>query len=125
MQNRLSHAEYELLHRSFKEETAELLATIARESNPYDGKRVEVDWVDRTEPRGDFNFVLEPIEVIHTQAQEPPERLKDMIASMLHKPTKEEILRMVKMDFLFLFESQDEAYNFDSGYADTFLAATS
>ena len=48
-----------------------------------------------------------------------------MVAGMLHKPTKVEILRMVKMDFLFLFESQDEAYNFDSGYADTFLAATS
>ena len=124
MQNRLSHAEYELLHRSFKEETAELLKTIALRGNPYDGKRVEVDWVDRTQPKGDINFVLEPIEVVPTQAQNPPETLKDMIAGMLHKPTKEEILRMVKMDFLFLFESQDEAYNFDSGYADTFLAAT-
>ena len=100
------------------------MKTIALRGSPYDGKRVEVDWVDRTEPRGDFNFVLEPIEVIPTQAQEPPETLKDMIAGMLHKPTKEEILRMVKMDFLFLFESQDEAYNFDSGYADSFLAAT-
>ena len=124
MQNRLSHAEYELLHRSFKEETAELLKIIARESNPYDGKRVEVDWVDRTPIRGDFNFVLEPIGVVPTHAQDPPATLKDMIAGMHHKPTKEEILRMVKMDFLFLFESQDEAYNFDSGYADTFLAAT-
>ena len=127
MQNRLSHAEYELLHRSFKEETAELLKTIALRGNPYDGKRVEVDWVDRTcstQPKGDINFVLEPIMVVPTQAQNPPETLKDMIAGMLHKPTKEEILRMVKMDFLFLFESQDEAYNFDSGYADTFLAAT-
>merc|ERR1711970_358810 len=124
MQNRLSHAEYELLHRSFKEETAELLETIARKSNPYDGKRVEVDWVDRTPIRGDFNFVLEPIGVVPTHAQDPPETLKDMIAGMHHKPTKEEILRMVKLDFLFLFESQDEAYNFDSGYADTFLAAT-
>ena len=124
MQNRLSDAEYELLHRSFKEETAELLKTIALRGNPYDGKRVEVDWVDRTKPKGDINFVLEPIEVVPTQAQNPPETLKDMIAGMLHKPTKEEILRMVKMDFLFLFESQDEAYNFDSGYADTFLAAT-
>ena len=124
MQNRLSHAEYELLHRSFKEETAELLETIARKSNPYDGKRVEVDWVDRTPIRGDFNFVLEPIGVVPTHAQDPPETLKDMIAGMHHKPTKEEILRMVKLDFLFLFESQDEAYNFDSGYADTFLPAT-
>ena len=58
MQNRLSHAEYELLHRSFKEETAELLKTIALRGNPYDGKRVEVDWVDRTKPKGDINFVL-------------------------------------------------------------------
>ena len=124
MQNRLSDAEYELLHRSFKEETAELLKTIALRGSPYDGKRVEVDWVDRTEPRGDFNFVLEPIGVVPTHAQDPPETLKDMIAGMHHKPTKEEILRMVKLDFLFLFESEDEAYNFDSGYADTFLPAT-
>ena len=68
MQNRLSHAEYELLHRSFKEETAELLKTIALRGNPYDGKRVEVDWVDRTKPKGDINFVLEPIEVVLFQA---------------------------------------------------------
>ena len=33
---------------------------------------------------------------------EEPRQLKDMISEMKHKPTKQEILRMVHLEFLFL-----------------------
>jgi hypothetical protein len=42
------------------------------------------------------------VELTEWGDEEEPRQLKDMIAEMEHKPSKEEILRLVKLEFLFL-----------------------
>lgn len=42
------------------------------------------------------------VETVEWDDVEEPRQLKDMIAEMDKKPTKEEILRLVELEFLFL-----------------------